>query len=206
MQPRSSNGKPGDVSEESDIIQLVERAVTEFGGIDFAYANAGIGGGQGLEPSVEEFKRVVDVNLVCPFILMKHAIPHMSSRGKGSFIVTASVAGVRANAGVTPYNASKGGVILLAQSMAFAVHGSGVRVNTICPGLIETGMFDSAKVHETTGTRPDKHNPLGRAGDSSEIASVALFLASDDSPYVNAQAIAVCGGLTPALPLSSGQR
>ena len=207
-------GVRGDASSEANVAALVAQTVGEFGKLDIAFANAGIGayvdekGGKrlalGMESSVEQFRQVLDVNLVGPYILLKHALPHMAKQGKGSFIMTASVAGLRGNAGVVAYGASKGGVIAMANSMAFGVYGTGVRVNAICPGLIETGMYDSGAVKRDKGADGSALNPLKRIGDPSEIASVALFLATEDSSYVNGQALPVCGGLTGALPTSPG--
>jgi NAD(P)-dependent dehydrogenase (short-subunit alcohol dehydrogenase family) len=131
----------------------------------------------------------------------------MKARRGGSIICTASVAGLRASAGPSPYSASKAGVISLVQTSAMQLTGSGVRVNAICPGLIETGMtkplFDLAR----GAGKEDKIgqlNPLRRAGQPDEIAEVALFLASDESSYVNGQAIAVDGGLSSSLPFVPG--
>ncbi len=116
----------------------------------------------------------------------------------------ASVAGLRGNAGVVHYGASKGGVIAMANSMAFAAYGTGIRVNAICPGLIDTSMYDKREMKARLGSDGGEFNPLTRAGDPSEIASVALFLASDEASYVNGQAIAVCGGLVGGLPETPG--
>ncbi len=205
----------GDASKESDVESAVGQSVDHFGRIDIAFANAGIGayieeGGKqrlaiGMESSVEQFRQVLDVNLVGPYILMKYSLPHMSKQRTASFIMTASVAGIRGNAGVVAYGASKGGVIAMANSMAFGVYGTGVRVNAICPGLIETGMYSSADRKRETGADGGSLNPLRRVGDPSEIASVALFLATDDSSYINGQAVPVCGGLTGGLPQSPGE-
>jgi NAD(P)-dependent dehydrogenase (short-subunit alcohol dehydrogenase family) len=127
----------------------------------------------------------------------------MVAQGRGSIVCTASVAGLRANAGGNPYSASKAGVISLVQTTANSFWGTGVRINAICPGLIETGMtrpiFDAARA----GGNEDKLgqiNPLQRYGLPQEIAAAALFLASDESSYVNGQALAVDGGLSSTLP------
>jgi NAD(P)-dependent dehydrogenase (short-subunit alcohol dehydrogenase family) len=115
---------------------------------------------------------------------------------------------LRASAGPTPYSASKAGVISLVQTAATQLTGSGVRVNAICPGLIETGMtrpiFDIARQAGKEG-KIGQLNPLRRAGQPIEIAEVALFLASDDSSYLNGQAIAVDGGLSSSLPFVPGR-
>ncbi|GFZ48747.1 hypothetical protein JCM24511_06496 [Saitozyma sp. JCM 24511] len=121
----------------------------------------------------------------------------------GSIILTASVAGLKANAGPIPYSASKAAVISLAQTTAYELAGSNIRVNAICPGLIETdmtrGAFEMARMAGKEG-RMGVLNPLLRQGLGVEVAQMALFLASDDSSYVNGQALPVDGGLTASMP------
>ena len=200
-----------DVGSESDVAAYVSRAVEAFGGLDVIYANAGISGGLVplLEQPVELWQEVLRVNLIAPFLAIKHAAPHMIRQRHGSIICTASVAGLRANAGGNPYSASKAGVISLVQTAANSLFGTGVRVNAICPGLIETGMtkplFDRAR-ERGTADRIGQLNPLQRHGIPDEIAATALFLASDEASYVNGQAIAVDGGLSSTLPFRLPRR
>jgi NAD(P)-dependent dehydrogenase (short-subunit alcohol dehydrogenase family) len=127
---------------------------------------------------------------------------------QGSIILTASVAGLRSNAGSTPYSASKAAVVSLAQTSAFQLAGTNVRVNALCPGLIETGMtavvFEAARARGTE-KKIGQLNPLKRGGVADEIARVALFLGSDDSSYVNGQAWAVDGGLSAGHPFVPGK-
>jgi NAD(P)-dependent dehydrogenase (short-subunit alcohol dehydrogenase family) len=195
-----------DAGKEADVIALVEQAVSEMGGIDVFYANAGISGGSGLisDTSVEHFTETLRVNLIGPFLAIKYASPHMAKQGKGSIICTASVAGIRSGAGQVAYSASKAGVINLVTVAANQLRGTGVRVNAICPGLIETGMtkpiFDYARAAGKE-KKVGQLNPLLRAGQPEEIAGAALFLASDDASYVNGQALPVDGGLTSSLPV-----
>src|SRR5437588_49063 len=190
-----------DVGSEADVEGFIARAVEAFGGLDAIYANAGISGGLAPleEQTVELWQEVLRVNLIGAFLAIKHAAPLMVKQRAGSIICTASVAGLRANAGGNPYSASKAGVISLVQTAANSLYGTGVRVNAICPGLIETGMtqviFERARVrgtHEKIG----QLNPLKRYGNPEEIAAAAAFLASDEASYVNGQAIAVDGGLS----------
>ncbi len=196
----------GDAGDEAFVEKLMARAVSSHGGIDVCFANAGITGGQvpffDLTPA--NWAEVLRVNLIGPFLAIKHAAPPMIERGRGSIICTASVAGVRSGAGPTPYSASKAGVINLVATAANEFYGTGVRVNAICPGLIETGMtkpmFEYARERGTID-RVGQLNPLTRGGVPSEIAHAALFLASDDSSYVNGQALPVDGGLTSSLPV-----
>jgi NAD(P)-dependent dehydrogenase (short-subunit alcohol dehydrogenase family) len=198
-----------DASAEDDVKAYVDRALKTFGALDIVYANAGISGGlippPLLEQTVENWLQVLRVNLIGPFLAIKHAAPHMAREGRGSIILTASVAGLRANAGGSPYSASKAGVVSLAQTAANSLLGSGVRVNAICPGLIETGMtrelFEAAR-QRGTDRKIGQLNPLQRAGAPTEIAAMALFLASDESSYVNGQAFPVDGGLSSTLPFT----
>jgi NAD(P)-dependent dehydrogenase (short-subunit alcohol dehydrogenase family) len=200
-----------DAGAESDVAAFVARAVDAFGGLDVVYANAGISGGLVplLEQTVELWQEVLRVNLVGVFLAIKHAAPAMAKAGRGSIICTASVGGLRANAGGNPYSASKAGVISLVQTAANSLSGSGVRVNAICPGLIETGMtrplFERARERGTAG-RIGQLNPLQRHGEPAEIAAMALFLASDEASYVNGQAIAVDGGLSSTHPFAKPRR
>jgi len=126
----------------------------------------------------------------------------------GSIICTSSVAGLRSNAGSTDYSASKAAVVSIAQTISYQLMGTGIRINAICPGIIETGMtqavFDAARKRGTE-RKIGQLNPLQRGGVADEIARVALFLGSDESSYVNGQAWAVCGGLTAGHPFVPGK-
>lgn len=196
-----------DAGNEGDVERLIASAVGRFGGLDIAYANAGISGGlTGIfDHTVEEWQAILQVNLIGPFLMIKHAAPRMIERGKGSIICTASVAGLRSGAGCPAYSASKAGVINLVMTAAQQLSGTNVRVNAICPGLIQTGMtqraFDYAADKGVTD-RIGRLNPLRRAGQPDEIANMALFLASDEASYVNGQAIAVDGGLSTSHPVT----
>ncbi|HEY9217712.1 MAG TPA: SDR family NAD(P)-dependent oxidoreductase [Phenylobacterium sp.] len=202
----------GDVSDEGFVESFIARAVSEFGGLDACYANAGIGsaGAAGFNDlTAENWMTVLKVNLIGPFLAIKHASRVMIPNGKGSIICTASVAGIRSGAGGVPYSASKAGVINLVQTTANEFYGTGVRVNAICPGLIETGMtrgvYEYAR-SKGTADRIGQLNPLTRGGEPEEIAGAALFLASDDSSYVNGQAIVVDGGLSSSHPVARRRR
>ena len=200
----------GDAGNEDDVMGAIHTAVDAFGGLDAVYANAGISGAAtGYRPFFEleadDWALILRVNLIGPFLAIKHAAPIMREAGKGSIICTASVAGLRSGAGPSPYSASKAGVINLVQTACQELTGSGVRVNAICPGLIETGMtqplFEKARA-AGKGHKLGQLNPLQRAGVPDEIAHAALFLASDDASYVNGQAIVVDGGLSSSHPFT----
>ena len=194
-----------DAGSEQDVIGFIDRALKAYGKLDAIWANAGVGGG--LVPladqTVEHWQEVLRVNLIGPFLAIKHCIPHMTKQGSGSIICTASVAGLKAGASGHPYAASKAGVISLVQTTAYSLSGTGVRINAVCPGLIETGMtkpiFDRAK-ERGTSDKIGQLNPLKRPGQPHELAAMGLFLASDDASYVNGQAIPVDGGLTASMP------
>jgi len=195
-----------DVSNETDVAEFVQAAVNEFGGLDVCYANAGVSGGLPSmdDLSAEDWLRVLNINLVGAFLTVKHAARVMTKAKRGSIICTASVAGIRSGAGGITYSASKAGVISLVQTVANQLSGSGVRINAICPGLIETGMtkplFDRAR-ERGSEHKIGQLNPLRRYGKPEEIAGAALFLASDDASYVNGIALPVDGGLSSSLPV-----
>jgi NAD(P)-dependent dehydrogenase (short-subunit alcohol dehydrogenase family) len=194
-----------DAGSEKDVMAVIDRALKDYGRLDAIWANAGVSGG--LVPladqTVEHWQEVLRVNLIGPFLAIKHAIPHMIGQGSGSIICTASVAGLKAGASGHPYGASKAGVISLVQTTAYSLSGTGVRINAVCPGLIETGMtkpvFDRAR-ERGTSDKIGQLNPLKRAGQPHELAAMGLFLASDEASYVNGQAIPVDGGLTASMP------
>jgi len=194
-----------DTSDETSVAGFVERCVSEFGGLDGLYANAGIGGsGKPFsEMTAEDWQRTLAVNTIGVFLAIKHAVPHLTRQGSGAILCTASVAGLRANAGGVDYSASKAAVISIVQTMAYQLYGTGVRINAICPGLIETGMtrpaFERAR-ERGTEDRIGQINPTRRAGQPIEIAQMACFLLSDRASYVNGQAIPVDGGLSASLP------
>jgi NAD(P)-dependent dehydrogenase (short-subunit alcohol dehydrogenase family) len=197
-----------DAGREADVAALVEAAQQAFGGLDIAFANAGVGGGMAgiFDATVELWTEVLRINLLGPWLMVKHAGRAMADAGKGGSIVcTASVAGLRSGAGGPAYSASKAGVINLVQVAAQQLCETGVRVNAICPGLTETGMtapvFDHAKAKGVTH-KLGQLNPLRRAAQPEELARVALFLASSEASYVNGQAIVVDGGLSSSHPVT----
>ena len=200
----------GDAGSEDDVINWVAAAQSEFGGLDVAWANAGVSSASfGYKPffdqGPEDWAQLLRINLIGPFLMIKHAAKVMIPKGKGSIILTASVAGLRYGAGPAPYSASKAGVINLVSTGAQELYGTGVRVNGICPGIIETGMtkpvYDRAR-EKGTAHKIGQLNPLTRGGEPIEIANMALFLASDESSYVNGQAMVVDGGLSSSHPVA----
>ena len=194
-----------DAGSEAAVRDLVDQVVKQHGGLDIFFANAGISGGFAsiAEQTEADWAEILRVNLIGPFLAIKYAAPVMAKRGGGSIICTASVAGLRAGAGGAAYSASKAGVINLVQSATQQLYGTGVRVNAICPGLIETGM--TKPIYEMARAagqeeRLGELNPLNRGGEPGEIANAALFLASDEASYVNGAALVVDGGLSSSHP------
>ena len=196
-----------DAGSESDVEALVAKAVADHGRLDVFFANAGISGGlPGIfEQDAADWTEILRVNLIGPFLAIKYAAPHMKEAGGGSIICTASVAGIRAGAGGPAYSASKAGVINLVKVAATQLCDSNIRVNAICPGLIETGMtkgiYDMARAAGKE-TAIGQLNPLRRGGEPIEIANAALFLASDEASYVNGHALVVDGGLSVSHPFT----
>jgi len=196
-----------DAGSEEYVRKFVNEVASEHGGLDIFFANAGISGGWATisEQTAADWAEILRVNLIGPFLAIKHAAPLMNLRGGGSIICTASVAGLRSGAGGAAYSASKAGVINLVQTACQQLAGSGIRVNAICPGLIETGMtkpmYDMAR-DRGQESRIGELNPLKRGGEPDEIAQAALFLASDESSYVNGAALVVDGGLSSSHPVT----
>ncbi|PJG52344.1 oxidoreductase [Bradyrhizobium forestalis] len=194
-----------DAGSEQDVVAMIDKAVKAHGRLDVIWANAGISGGLVplAEQTVEHWQEILRVNLIGPFLAVKYAMPHMVKQQSGAIVLTASVAGLKAGASGHPYAASKAGVISLVQTTAYSLTGTGVRINAVCPGLIETGMtkpiFDRA-MERGTQDKIGQLNPLKRPGQPHELAAMGLFLASDEASYVNGQAFPVDGGLTASMP------
>jgi NAD(P)-dependent dehydrogenase (short-subunit alcohol dehydrogenase family) len=202
----------GDVSSEALNESLVQEAVKRFGTLHVFFANAGVvGSNHGMSSfdtiDTETFQRTLQVNVVGAFLGAQAAARYMVSQPPslcGSIIFTSSVAGLRSGAGGIDYSASKAAVVSITLTLANELAGRNIRVNSVNPGLIETGMtgllFDHARARKTEG-KIGQLNPLRRSGEAHEIAAVALFLASEEASYVNGQAIAVCGGLSSSHPV-----
>ena len=187
-----------DVSDEAQVEACVKAVVEKWGRIDAVANNAGVSRGYQpiMENDMEDWRTVIGVNLFGVAHFLKHAGKVMQEQGSGAFVNTASVAGIRSGAGGNAYSASKAGVISLTQTAACDLGGYNVRVNAVCPGLIETGMtkrvFDYARDN-------DKEHKLGsrcelrRYGKPEEIAAAICFLASDDASYITGQALHLPG-------------
>jgi NAD(P)-dependent dehydrogenase (short-subunit alcohol dehydrogenase family) len=212
---RSAGGKAvalkGDAGEDEFVKSLVDRATADYGKLDVFWANAGISGGfvPLAEQTADYWAEILRVNLIGPFLAVKHASAAMIPNGKGAIICTASVAGIRSGAGGPAYSASKAGVISLVKTACNELYGTGLRINAIAPGLIETGMtkpiFDGARARGNED-KIGQLNPTTRYGDPEEIAAAGLFLASDEASYVNGQTLAVDGGLSTSHPVVRRKR
>ena len=196
-------GVPGDVSSPADVRRAVEEGVRAFGGINVLYNNAGIMPADDdsiLTTEPDAYDRVQAINAKGVFLCCKYGIPHLLEAGGGSVINVASfVALMGAATSQIGYTASKGAVLSMSRELAVQFARQGVRVNALCPGPVETPLL-MRLFAETPGAyeRRRMHLPMGRLAKAREIANAALFLASDESSYVNATAFLVDGGLTGA--------
>jgi NAD(P)-dependent dehydrogenase (short-subunit alcohol dehydrogenase family) len=202
---RRGVGVACDVSSEDDVDKLVARTLAEFGRLDIVVNNAGIDGPfmPLTESASDAFDNVIAVNLRGAYLVMKKAIPALVSSGGGSVINIASVAAVVAFAGTSAYTASKAGVVGLTRVAAHEYGSSGVRVNAILPGVIETPMLADLKetapeMYQRIKAQAVSMTSQARLGHPDEIASVAAFLAGDGASYLTGAAIPVDGGYTVA--------
>ncbi|VIO75075.1 SDR family NAD(P)-dependent oxidoreductase [Bradyrhizobium ivorense] len=195
-----------DVTQEDEVKDYVRAAVDRFGSIDAFYNNAGIEGDIKPIPDypLESFRRVLDVNVVGVFLGMKYVLPVMLKQNKGSIINTASIAGLMGSPLIAVYSASKHAVIGLTKSAAWECTGTGVRVNCVCPGMIDSRMLSTILQGRSGGNAPPPVEkivdriPARRLGLATEVASIVAFLASDEASYVTGSAYTVDGGRTAA--------
>jgi NAD(P)-dependent dehydrogenase (short-subunit alcohol dehydrogenase family) len=189
----------GDIRSESDVSGAIAEVIDRFGRVDILVNAAGVpGGGPVHALAAEEFDRVIDVNLKGTFLATKHVLGSMMENGGGSIVNIASIEGLEGFEGGSAYNASKGGVVLLTRNLAMDYGRRGIRVNCICPGFIKTPMLEGvfAEGMEDLLERITEAHQLGRLGRPEEIASAALFLASDDASFVTGHSLVVDGGFT----------
>jgi len=192
-----------DVSKPEDVARFVDETVERFGGLDVLFANAGIEGKFAplVDYPLEDFDRVLAVNVRGPFLAIQRAAPHLQKRGGGSIIVTSSVAGLVGATGLGPYCTSKHAVMGLVKSAALELAASKIRVNALNPGPIENRMMRSIEDQASPGHGDAvkqgylKMVPMGRYGTNEEMAQIALFLASDDSSYCTGATFVGDGGL-----------
>jgi NAD(P)-dependent dehydrogenase (short-subunit alcohol dehydrogenase family) len=186
-----------DVRKEADIEAAIVKAVSEFGRLDFAFNNAGVEGAQGAtaECSNDNWARVIEINLRGVFWCMKHEIPRMLATGGGAIVNCSSIAGLVGFPGIPAYVASKHGVVGLTKATALEYATQNIRVNAVCPGVIETPMIERF-VHGDEAVRAGfvAGEPMGRLGAASEIASAVVWLCGPGASFTTGQALAVDGG------------
>ncbi|MEC1687766.1 dihydroanticapsin 7-dehydrogenase [Bacillus mojavensis] len=192
-----------DITDEAACQHAVQSAIDTFGGLDILINNAGIEIVAPIhEMELSDWNKVLQVNLTGMFLMSKHALKHMLAAGKGNIINTCSVGGVVAWPDIPAYNASKGGVLQLTRSMAVDYAKHQIRVNCVCPGIIDTPLNEKSFIENNEGTLEEikkekaKVNPMLKLGKPEEIANVMLFLASDLSSYMTGSAITADGGYT----------
>jgi NAD(P)-dependent dehydrogenase (short-subunit alcohol dehydrogenase family) len=186
-----------DVSDESQVISLVEHTVDRFGRLDYAVNNAGIAGPTAALHQVElaDWSRTIATNLGGVFLSMKHEIIQMQRQGFGAIVNTASGAGIVATPGMAPYCASKHGILGLTKTAAVENAALGIRVNAICPGATDTPMMQATMAIDPSVKKMIlKSMPGGRMGEPAEIAEAALWLCSDRASFVSGEAMLVDGG------------
>ena len=194
---------PVNVADEEAVRGMYRTTAERFGGVDVLYNNAGISPGDDasvLDTTVEAWQRVQDVNTKGVFLCCKHGIPYLLERDGGSVINVASfVAILGAATSQISYTASKGAVLSMSRELAVQFARQGIRVNALCPGPVETPLLLAIYGDDPAAfARRQTHWPTGRLGKPREIANAALFLASDESSFVNGAAFVVDGGLTAA--------
>ena len=186
-----------DVSDFGEVEAMVAAAAQAFGGLDILFNNAGIGSfANVVDLTLEDWRRVIDIDLSAVFYGCKAAIPHLRARGGGAIINTASISGLAGDFSFAAYNAAKAGVINLTRSVAIDHARENIRVNAVCPGPVDTPII--AGINEMQGVREawDARVPMGRFARPEEIAAVVAFLASDDASYMTGSILAVDGGVT----------
>jgi NAD(P)-dependent dehydrogenase (short-subunit alcohol dehydrogenase family) len=188
-----------DVRDESAVASAVASVLERHGRIDVLVNAAGVGGGgPAHELDAEEWDRVVDINLKGSFLVAKHVLGAMVAQQSGSVVNVASVEGLEGMSGALPYNASKGGVVLMTKNMALDYALQGIRVNCLCPGMIDTPLTEVIQSDDLTPVRDvmRQWHAMDRFGKPEEVAACALFLASDDASFVTGHALVVDGGWT----------
>ncbi|UKJ77409.1 SDR family oxidoreductase [Azospirillum brasilense] len=193
-----------DVADSEAVKRAVDRLVQEYGRLDIVFANAGINGVWAPidELTPEEWDRTININLRGTYLTLHHAVPHLKKAGGGSVLVTASINGTRvfSNAGATAYSCTKAAQVAMVQMLALELAKHRIRVNAICPGMIDTAIQDNTQARNTEKAEeaaeyPDGEIPLtrGKPGSSADVAELALFLASDRSKHITGTPVWIDG-------------
>jgi len=189
-----------DVADEAAVAGAIDAVVEAEGRLDVVVNSAGVAGGGPVHLlDAGEWDRVLRVNLTGTYLVCKHALRHMVEQRSGSIVNFASIEGLEGTEGGSVYNASKGAVVLLTKNLAIDYGRLGIRVNCVCPGFIETPMFESVMGSGSMAEYRERYreeHKLGRFGRPEEIAAATLFLASDDASFVTGHALVVDGGFT----------
>ena len=187
----------GDVTDAATNERAVSVAIERFGRVDAIVLNAGIAmSGDLLTMPIEQFDRVIDVNVRAVVLGMRAAIPDMRRQGGGAIVVTASTSGIGGDPNMWPYNTSKGAVINLVRATAIDLAADNIRVNAVCPGPTETGMTIGIRHVPEIYDGLRRHIPMQRWGQPSELAAAISFLASPDASFITGVALPVDGGIT----------
>jgi NAD(P)-dependent dehydrogenase (short-subunit alcohol dehydrogenase family) len=191
-------GRAGDVSDEADVMAVVDAAADALGRIDVLINNAGIAHkARFLDTNVEDWDRTIAVNLRGMFLMAQAAAGRMLADRRGGVIVNmASTNALGGEEEFADYNASKGGVLQLTRTMAVELGGEGIRVNCVCPGFIDTPLNRVLADEEGFRAYEQEKIPLGRRGRAEEVAAAYAFLASDDASFIHGAALVVDGGQT----------
>jgi NAD(P)-dependent dehydrogenase (short-subunit alcohol dehydrogenase family) len=188
-----------DISDEQSVRKWIQLTIEDLGGFDILINNAGIGiGGSLLQLSLDDFDRVLSVNLRGTFICSKYAAKWMKNHGHGAIINIASTRALMSEPDTEAYSASKGGILALTHAMAVSLGGTGIRVNAISPGWIETRDWQSSPetVLPRHSTEDRLQHPVGRVGKPEDIAHACLFLADDKAGFITGQNLIIDGGMT----------
>jgi NAD(P)-dependent dehydrogenase (short-subunit alcohol dehydrogenase family) len=186
-----------DIATPEQVVNLLDTTIDSFGRLDYACNNAGVEGetGDTVACSIENWRRVLDINLMGTWLCMKHEIPHMLEVGGGAIVNVSSIAGLIGFGGLPAYVASKHGLNGLTKTVALEYAQRGIRINAVCPGAIETPMIHRVTHHDAQeeAAMVARH-PMGRMGTPDEIAQLIVWLCSDAASFVTGQTIAADGG------------